>query len=135
MISNRIKISQEATDQIKQMKHKVKAGPNYTIARMGLSLSLNDTRPPQLEFYKEDGVEFSRNILLGDLDPIFIGMLLERGLYKKPKNGEKSEKVDTLSPKQMTSYMVAHINRGIMKIFNTVKNQEDLYNLIKEQRA
>ncbi|MCR9203546.1 MAG: DndE family protein, partial [Halobacteriovoraceae bacterium] len=135
MISNRVRISQEASDQIKQIKQKVKAGPKYTVARMGFVLSLNDPRPPQGEFYLEDGDEFNRGVLLGDYDPIFLGMLLERGLYKKPKAGEKSQKVDELTHKQMTSYLVAHINRGVMRLFNKVKNQEDLFNLIKEQRA
>jgi DNA sulfur modification protein DndE len=134
MITNRIRVSAEATDQMKQLKSKLKVGPLYSIARMGFTYSINDKRAPQEEFYKEDGMEFNRLTLLGDCDPIFISLLRERGLYTKPSKGEVSKKTDKLNPKDATSLMVAHINRGIMKLHAKIKNQDDLLELIEEQQ-
>ena len=135
MITNRIKISQEATDKIKQLKARLRIGPLYSVARMALALSLEDEKPPQEEFYKEDGMEFNRPTLLGEFDSAYLSLLKERGLYKKTLKGRKLEKVEILNPKEATSYLVAHINRGTLKLHARIKSQEDLYELIKEQNA
>ena len=133
MITNRIRVSKESTDKMKQLKMRLKTGSIYPIARISLVLSLHDKRPPQEDFYKEDGMEFNRLTLLGEYDPIYICMLKERGLYKKTREGVRFKKTLTLSPKEATSYMVAHINRGVIKLHARVKNQEDLLFLVKEQ--
>ena len=133
MITNRIRISKESTDKMKQLKMRLKTGSIYPVARMSLALSLQDKRPPQEDFYKEDGMEFNRLTLLGQYDPVYICMLKERGFYKKPRKGIRSQKVETLSSKEATSYMVAHINRGVIKLHARVKNQEDLLLLVQEQ--
>ena len=101
----------------------------YPIARIALALSLEDDRPPQKDFYREDGMEFNRLTLLGEYDPIYMCMLKERGLYKK----NKSQKESLMTSKEITSYMVAHINRGVIALSARVKNQEDILYLIKEQ--
>ena len=128
MIAHRIKVSKEATDKMKHLKGRLKVDSFYPIARMGLALSLEKKRPPQKDFYREDGMDFNRLTLLGEYDPIYMCMLKERGLYKKTSN----KPVKHLSEKDMTSYMVAHINRGVIQLYTRVKNQEDLLNLIKE---
>ncbi|ATH07083.1 hypothetical protein BIY24_03765 [Halobacteriovorax marinus] len=132
-ISNRIKVSKEATDKMKQLKTKLKTGPLYSIARMGLMYSLSDTTPPQKEFYKEDGMDFNKTTFFGDDYYTYMTLLEEYGLYTKPSADKKSTKTDKLSPKQTTSYLIAHTNRGIVKLSNRIKNQEDLLELIKEQ--
>lgn len=134
MITNRIRISAEATDKMKQLKTKLRVGPLYSIARMAFTYSLTDERPPQEEFYKEDGMEFNRLTLLGDHDPIYISLLKERGLYTRPKKGTKRQKTDKLSPKEATSLMIAHINRGVLQLHAKVKNQDDLFEIIQEQQ-
>lgn len=133
MISNRIRISKEATDKMKQLKVKLKIGPLYSVARMGLAMSLDDARPPQEEFYKEDGMEFNRSTLFGDYEAAYIALLKERGLFKKASKGKPAVEVAVLAPKEATAYMVAHINRGVMKLHARIKNQEDLYELITER--
>ena len=85
MITNRIKVSQEATNKMKLLKTRLKLEVFYPIVRMGLALSLNDKKPPQDEFYKENGMEFTRITLLGEYDPIYMCMLKEYGIYKKLK--------------------------------------------------
>lgn len=132
MISNRIKISKEATDKMKQLKSRLKTGPMYPIARMALMLSLNEEHPPQKEYYKEDGMEFNRVTLLGDDDPLYTTALIEFGLYSRPTDDKKSELVDDLKTKDATSYLVSHINRGVLNLHTRIKNQEDLYDLIRE---
>lgn len=131
MITNRLKISNEATDKAKQLKTRLKAGPLYSIARMGLCLSLEEKKPPQLEFYKEDGMEFNRITLFGEYDSLYTSLLKLKGLYKKPINGP-SVPCDELSPKEATSLLIAHINRGILMLHNRLKNQDDLHELIQE---
>lgn len=133
MISNRIKVSKEATDKMKQLKTKLKAGPMYSIARLGLMFSLSEEKPPQKEFYKEDGMDFNRITLFGDDDPVYIASIREFGLYTKPTEDSPSSLVEDLKAKDATSYLVAHINRGVSKLHNRIKNQDDLYELIKQQ--
>ena len=129
MIANRIKISKEATDKMKQLKTRLKTEHLYPIARMGLAFSLEDDQPPQKDFYREDGMEFNRLTLFGEYDSVYMCMLKERGLYKK----DIPQKESDINSKEITSYMVAHINRGVIKLHTRLKNQEDLLNLIKEQ--
>jgi DNA sulfur modification protein DndE len=131
MITNRIRVSTEATDKMKQLRSRLRISPMYAFARLGLSLSLSEEKPPQEEFYIEDGMEFNRLTLFGDYDAIFTSMLKEYGLYKKTAKGAKLQKLDELSSKEATSYLVAHINRGVNILFNRVKSQNDLYELIE----
>lgn len=132
-ISNRIKVSKEATDKMKQLKTKLKTGPLYSIARMGLMYSLSDDMPPQKEYYLEDGMDFNKTTFFGDDYYTYMTLLEEYGLYTKPTDSNKSEITDELGPKQLTSYLVAHTNRGIVKLSNRIKGQEDLLDLVKEQ--
>lgn len=128
MILSRLKVSKETTDKMKQVKQKLKIGPMYSVARMGLTLSLSDSTPPQREYYLEDGMEFNRLTLFGEYDSVYMSMLKTYGLYKDGKE------IDDLSAKETTSYLVAHINRGVIKLFNRVKNQDDLFELVQEQQ-
>ncbi|MFG1593550.1 DndE family protein [Halobacteriovorax sp. CON-3] len=132
-ISNRIKVSKEATDKMKQLKAKLKSGPLYSIARMGLMYSLADEMPPQKEYYQEDGMDFNKTTFFGDDYYTYMTLLEEYGLYTKPTDSRKSEITDELGPKQLTSYLAAHTNRGIVKLSNRIKGQEDLLDLVKEQ--
>ena len=129
MITHRIKVSKESTEKMKQLKGRLKTESLYPIARMGLALSLDGKRPPQRDFYREDGMEFHRLTLFGEYDSIYMCMLQEKGLYKKASN----KPVQHLNEKDMTSYMVAHINRGVIVLATRVKSQEELLQLIKEQ--
>lgn len=131
MITNRIRVSEEATDKMKQLRVRLRIAPMYAFARMGLVLSLNDPKPPQEEYYKEDGMEFNRLTLLGDYDAIFTSMLQEYGFYKKVPKGAKAQRQEFMNPKDATTYLVAHINRGIGILFNRAKNQEDLFEMIQ----
>lgn len=133
MIANRIKVSKESTDKMKQLKIKLKTEHLYPIARMALALSLEEERPPTKDFYREDGMEFSRLTLFGEYDPIYMCLLKERGFYKKPRKNNDFQKCTYLGIKEMTTYMVSHINRGVVQLYARVKSQEDLLNLIKEQ--
>ena len=133
MIANRIRVSEESTDKMRQLKSRLRTGSLYPVARMALMFSLKDKRIPQEEFYKEDGMEFNRFTLLGEYDPVYICMLKERGLYKRDTKNGRVKKVESLTVKEATSYMVAHINRGVIKLHARIKNQEDLFLLIKEQ--
>ena len=133
MIVNRIKVSQESTDKMKQLKNRLKINSLYSVARMSLAISLEDKTLPQEDFYKEDGMEFNRITLLGEYDPVYICMLKERGLFKREKSGGRMKRVNVFTPREATSYMVAHINRGVIKLHARVKSQEDLLHLIQEQ--
>ena len=132
MISNRIKVSSEATAKMTQLKVKLRVQPLYAIARLGFCLSLTDKRPPQEEFYREDGMEFNRITLLGDYDPIYISLLHEYGLYKKSTKGKKTSIVSNLGSKELTSLLIAHINRGVNMLYGKVKNQDDVFDLVQE---
>ena len=55
MITNRIKISKESTDKMRQLKMRLKTESLYPIARMALALSLEDDNLLQEIFIEKMG--------------------------------------------------------------------------------
>ena len=118
MSFNRIRVSKRATVRLSMLKGRTGLTPNI-LCRIGLCLSLSDPSIPDPQHYDENGQEFNRYTLTGELDMFFIALMKERLLH------------DGLDPdKDLIPQFKAHLNRGAISLFDKVKNLGDLYELL-----
>jgi len=117
---NRLTVSQSTTKKLSILKGRTGLTPNI-LCRYGLMLSLKDPSLPNPEIYKQDGQEFLRHILLGDLDTILIALFKQRA---------SKNKLDLENEKLLLDYFRAHINRGVELLYNRIKNLKDTGELI-----
>ena len=117
---NRLIVSQSTTKKLSILKGRTGLTPNI-LCRYGLMLSLKDSTIPNPEIYKQDGQEFLRHILLGDLDTILIVLFKQR---------VSKDKIDLENDKLLLDYFRAHINRGVELLYNRIKKLNDLKELI-----
>jgi len=118
---NRIRISNRATARLSMLKGRTGLTPNI-LCRIGLCLSLSDPSIPDPQHYDENGQEFNRYTLTGELDMFFIALVKERLLQ------------DGLDPDEdLISQFKAHLNRGAISLFDKVKHLGDIYYLMRPQ--
>lgn len=115
---NRITIGSDATNRLKMLKGHTGLTPNY-LCRIGFCYSLNEPRPPNPEEYDSDGQTFNRYTLLGEHDALYTALLRER-LLQEGKDPED----------RLYDEFVAHLNRGVIRVFGNVDDQTDLYDLV-----
>lgn len=120
MTFNRIRVSQDAAHRLKMLKGRTGITPNL-MCRIAFCDSLNDPRPPSLREHSADGLEFNRFTLTGELDAIFMALLRERCI--RDGLNPNDEEILRLS-------FTAHINRGVLSVFNKVKGLEELAAII-----
>lgn len=118
---NRIRVSEEVDQRLRSLKGKTGLTPNL-LCRIGFCLSLNDPAIPNPKDFNENSArEFNRTTLTGQWDNYFIALLQER-CYK-----------DGLPlPDSLEDQFRAHINRGVLLLFQRVKHLADLYRLVEE---
>jgi DNA sulfur modification protein DndE len=114
---NKIKLTKESSDRLKQLKIRTGLTPNI-LTRIGFCLSLADPTIPNPEDYPEEDREFNRYTLLGDWDPIYIALLRQR--IKEDNLGDSANEIDVLR---------AHLNRGVIALGRQVKSLTDLVKL------
>lgn len=111
---NKIKLTKDASDRLKQLKARTGLTPNI-LSRIGFCLSLNDPSIPDPDDYPEEDREFNRYTLLGEWDALYVAMLRQRMLNE----GASDETVEV-------DYFRAHINRGVISLSKQVKSISDL---------
>ncbi|QLG62016.1 DNA sulfur modification protein DndE [Halorarum salinum] len=115
---NRVQIGSDATTRLRMLKGDTQITPNF-LCRIGLCYSLNEPRPPNPAQYDSDGQTFNRYTLLGEHDALYMAMLKERLLQ------------EGLDPEEdLEDQFVAHLNRGVIRVFGNIDNLDDFYNLI-----
>lgn len=114
---NRISISEEATRYLSILKGRTALTPNI-LCRIALCLSLREAGIPDM---KKDskGQEFYRYTLMGEWDTFYIALLKIR-LMNDGLNTEEN----------LVSHFKEHIERGVVLLFNKVKEFKDLPSLI-----
>lgn len=118
---NRIRVSQKADNYLRQMKGKTGLTPNL-LCRLGFCLSLRDPSVPNPEAYEQAGArEFNRFTLLGQWDKFFVALLKER-----------CRQDGITQPEEIEEQFKAHINRGILLLFQRMKDISDLSRLVDE---
>lgn len=117
---NRITLGSDATHRLKMLKGRTGMTHNFT-CRIGLCYSLNEPRPPNPEEYDTDGLTINRYTLFGEHEALYLALVKERLIQEgKDPNEDLYEE------------LVAHINRGVFRIFGNVKDIDDYYTLMPE---
>jgi DNA sulfur modification protein DndE len=113
---NKLILSKEASDYLKQLKARTGLTPNI-LSRVGFCLSLSEPSVPDSSIGEEGGREFNRYTLLGEWDDLYVAILRQRLLK------------DNLSMDEIETQFRAHLHRGIISLAKLVKCLPDLARL------
>jgi len=118
---NRIYVSDEVDQRLRLLKTRTGLTPNL-LCRLGFCLSLTEHIIPDPQLYAEGQArEFNRYTLTGQWDTFFFALLRERLVQ------------DGLNPEtDLEAYFKAHLSRGVMMLYQRLKNLEDLADLVVE---
>ncbi|RMG70437.1 MAG: DNA sulfur modification protein DndE [Chloroflexi bacterium] len=117
----RLKVCQEADQRLRYLKAVTGLRPNV-LCRLGFCLSLNEPQIPTPDDYPQDSDrELNRYTLTGEWDDYYIALLRERCAYD-------GLNLDT----DLEDYFRAHINRGVLLLFQRVKNLSDINRIVQE---
>lgn len=110
---NQIRTSRKNKEVVAQLTRKLNLGTENIIARMAFSYSISQDRKLNLnEQLDSGGKEYSRSVLFGDYDDIYISLLcIQYGIYKTDKD--------------LGKYVKLHIDDGLQLIneeFQKVNN-------------
>jgi len=118
---NRIRVSEDVDQKLRNLKAKTGLTPNL-LCRIGFCLSLNEIEIPNPKMYDEKSTrELNRYTLTGPWDSLFVALLTHR-CYKDGLN----------VPEDLDEQFRAHINRGVILLFQRVKSINDLCRLVEE---
>ena len=110
---NKIKLTTEASERLKQLKAKTGLTPNI-LCRIGFCLSLRDKSIPKPDKYPEEDREFNRYTLLGEWDDLYVA-LLKQWCEENSANEHELE-----------AYFRSHLNRGVEYVSKSVKSVGDI---------
>lgn len=110
---NKIKLTSDSSERLKQLKARTGLTPNI-LCRLGFCLSLKDSSVPDPEKYPEEDREFNRYTLLGEWDALYVALLRQR---------IAEDGVDDHSEE---AYFRAHVNRGVYTLSRQVRSVSDL---------
>lgn len=101
-----IKTSKANREVVAQLTRKLSLGTENIIARIALTHSLSENKKMNLNEIKDSsGKEYSKSVLLGDNEDIYIGLICTHyGIYKSDKN--------------ISKYIKMHIDDGLEAIQN-----------------
>ena len=121
MALNRIYVGEEVDLRLRNLKARTGLTPNL-LCRLGFCLSLAEPGIPDPQLYADGQArEFNRYTLTGQWDLFFFSLLRERLIR------------DGLDPEaDLESQFKAHLSRGVLMLYQRVKNLEDLADLVAE---
>lgn len=115
----RVRFCDEADQRLRSLKARTGLSANL-LCRAGFSLSLAESTRPDPSLYPEDSSrEIERDILTGRYDALFVALLRQRCL---------SDGIAT-SGEEFEEQFRAHMNRGVLLLFQQVKSLSDLCKL------
>jgi DNA sulfur modification protein DndE len=115
---NKIRLTKEASDRLKQLKARTGLTPNI-LSRLGLCLSLNEQAIPNANDYPEEDREFNRYTLLGEWDDMYVALLRQRLAH------------DNIPFDELEAQFRAHLNRGVMTLSGLVRSIADLSPIVQ----
>lgn len=113
----KIRLTTEASNRLRFVAGKTGLTPNL-LCRLGFCLSLAEQSVPNPDDYPEEDREFNRYTLLGEYDPLFVALLVERC------------RRDAVDLSKLADYFRAHMNRGVVLLQHRVRNIGDVAQLI-----
>lgn len=120
---NRIRVCMQADQALRHLKARTGLTPNL-LCRLGYCLSLQDPIIPNKNDYPEISQrEFNRYTLTGQWDDFFLALLKQR---------LSNDEIPLI---EMESQFVTHINRGVILLFQRVKNIHDISRLAGERNS
>ncbi len=121
MALNRIYVGEEVDLRLRNLKARTGLTPNL-LCRLGFCLSLAEPGIPDPQLYADGQArEFNRYTLTGQWDLFFFSLLRERLIR------------DGLDPEaDLESQFKAHLSRGVLMLYQRVKNLEDLADLVAD---
>ena len=114
---NKIKLTNTASEKLKQLKARTGLTPNI-LCRIGFCLSLRDNAIPKPEKYPEEDREFNRYTLLGEWDDLYVALLTQ---WCDENSATEHE---------LEAYFRSHINRGVEYVSKSAKSVSDLARLV-----
>lgn len=120
MAINRVYVGEEVDLRLRNLKARTGLAPNL-LCRLGFCLSLAEPGIPDPQLYTGQAREFNRYTLTGQWDLLFFSLLRERLLQ------------DGLDPEaHLEEQFKAHLSRGVLLLYQRLKNLEDLADLVTE---
>lgn len=120
---NRVYVNDEVEQRLRILKARTGLTPNL-LCRLGFCLSLSEPGIPDPHLYSTSQArEFNRYTLTGQWDSLFFALLRERLLE------------DHLDPEDdLETQFKAHLNRGVLLLYQRLRNLEDLADLVVESQ-
>ena len=109
----KVRLTTEASNRLRFVAGKTGLTPNL-LCRIGFCLSLAEQSIPNPSDYAEEEREFNRYTLLGEYDPLFVALLVERC------------RRDGVEMAKLGDYFRAHVNRGVILLQQRVRGIADL---------
>jgi DNA sulfur modification protein DndE len=121
MAFNRVYVGEDVDQRLRNLKARTGLTPNL-LCRLGYCLSLAEQNIPDPQLYAEGQVrEFNRYTLTGQWDVFFFALLRQRLVQ------------DGLDPEtHLEAQFKAHLSRGVLMLYQRLKNLEDLADLVTE---
>lgn len=118
----RLRVCNEVDQRLMHLKARTGLTPNL-LCRIGFCLSLNDPTVPDPAAYPPDSDrELNRYTLTGEWGMLFVALIRERCAFDRLD-------LETALEDQFR----AHVNRGVLMLYNQVKHLGDLARLVQEQ--
>ncbi|WP_295221310.1 DndE family protein [uncultured Chryseobacterium sp.] len=111
---NQIRTSRENKEVVAQLTRKLNLGTENIIARMAFSYSISQNRKLNLNDQLDSGgKEYSRSVLFGDYDDVYIGLLCTHySIYKTDKD--------------LGRYVKLHIDDGLQLINHELQKANNI---------
>ncbi len=118
----RVTMSAKSQGLLGRLKSRTGLTPNI-LARFAICMSIKEKSKPDPNQYDKEGSELEPNILFGEHEQIYLGLMKNR----LKKDGLYSEK-------DLNEMTRCHLNRGVIALAPRIQDLGDFYELIKEER-
>ena len=117
MSFNRLRISQDGTYRLRVLKGRTGLTPNI-LCRIAFCLSIREPEIPT-QLYDSDGQEINRYTLTGQWDSLYMALLKQKLTQDRTDHNQ-----------DYSHHFKQHIERGIILLYNRVKDLSDFVTLL-----